>query len=102
MRMEVLPSCPGRADMRASLSYVIDALAASGYVVALNLLTRAGPSSDFATDVSVRGVAKGSPLVKRRGMREIARGLLEARGLHPDAQQEAKLGACGDVDRLER
>ena len=25
VRMEVLPSCPGRADMRASLSYVIDA-----------------------------------------------------------------------------
>ena len=46
--------------------------------------------------------AKADPVVKMRGMREIARRLLTTRGLHLDAQQEAKLDACSDVDRLER
>ena len=201
-RIQVPPTSDPRADMRSELNYLVGAGAAPGYIVATDLLTRAGPSSDFATDLcvrregtdpqtgrryleelafvvvsgqepqyvvermedlSLRGVrrlfgvfvdegqvcewsaadhcfaplamdsdlvdpalvipvplvalfgsadrhgvvlsaewAKGDPVRKRRGMREIARGLLRAQGLHPDAQQEAKLYACGDVDRLER
>jgi len=70
-RMEVLPSSPDRVVMREGLSYVIETLAVSGYVVALNLLTRAGPSSNFATDVSVRREGK-DPQTGRRYLEELA------------------------------
>ncbi|MCA9696019.1 MAG: hypothetical protein KC431_00755, partial [Myxococcales bacterium] len=70
-RIEVAQSCPARADMRASLSYVMRTLAASGYVVAIQLLTRAGPSSDFATDVSVRRQGE-DPQTGRRYLEELA------------------------------
>jgi len=69
--LEVAPSCPGRADMRASLSYLVNTLAVPGYVAALNLLTRAGPRSDFATDVCVRREGE-DPQTGRRYLEELA------------------------------
>jgi hypothetical protein len=55
-RMEALPANPPHAERHTDLDYVTRGHVAPGYVVAADLLTRAGPNSDFATDVCVRKV----------------------------------------------
>ncbi|WP_146662694.1 Uma2 family endonuclease [Enhygromyxa salina] len=54
--MEALPANPPHAERHTDLDYVTRGHVAPGYVVAADLLTRAGPGSNFATDVCVRKV----------------------------------------------
>jgi hypothetical protein len=53
-RLIAAPAREPHADPHARLDYLITAAAASGYVTSSDLLTRAGPGSEFATDTSVR------------------------------------------------
>jgi hypothetical protein len=48
------PAHPPHADRHCELDYVIRAHVADGYIPSSDMLTRAGSSSDFATDTSVR------------------------------------------------
>jgi hypothetical protein len=49
-----MPALPPHADRHCELDYVIRAHVATGYVSSSDMLTRAGPGSEFATDTSVR------------------------------------------------
>jgi hypothetical protein len=53
-RVIASPAKPPHADRHCKVDYVISAHAADGYIASTDLLTRAGPSSEFATDTSVR------------------------------------------------
>jgi hypothetical protein len=53
-RLVAAPAKEPHADPHCRLDYLISAAAASGYVTSSDLLTRAGPGSEFATDTSVR------------------------------------------------
>jgi hypothetical protein len=48
------PALPPHADRHCELDYVIRAHVAPGYISSSDMLTRAGPGSEFATDTSVR------------------------------------------------
>jgi hypothetical protein len=48
------PARPPHGDRHCELDYVIRAHVAPGYISSSDLLTRAGPGSEFATDTSVR------------------------------------------------
>jgi hypothetical protein len=49
-----VPALPPHADRHCELDYVIRAHVAPGYISSSDMLTRAGPGSEFATDTSVR------------------------------------------------
>jgi hypothetical protein len=70
-RLIAAPAKPPHADPHARLDYLITAAAASGYVTSSDLLTRAGPGSEFATDTSVRreGI---DPATQTRYLEELA------------------------------
>jgi hypothetical protein len=53
-RMMAMPALPPHADRHCEVDYVVRANCAKGYVTSTDLLTRIGPSSNFATDTSVR------------------------------------------------
>jgi hypothetical protein len=70
-RLIAAPAREPHADPHARLDYLITAAAASGYVTSSDLLTRAGPGSEFATDTSVRreGI---DPATNTRYLEELA------------------------------
>jgi hypothetical protein len=53
-RVIAMPARPPHADRHCELDYVIRAHVAPGYIPSSDMLTRAGPGSEFATDTSVR------------------------------------------------
>src|SRR5689334_18211545 len=53
-RVIAMPARPPHADRHCELDYVIRAHVAPGYIPSSDMLTRAGPESEFATDTSVR------------------------------------------------
>jgi hypothetical protein len=53
-RLYASPARPPHAERHFHLDYVIGAHVAEGYVGASDMLTRAGPGSEFATDTAVR------------------------------------------------
>lgn len=53
-RVLAMPAHPPHADRHCELDYVIRAHVAPGYISSSDMLTRAGPGSEFATDTSVR------------------------------------------------
>jgi hypothetical protein len=53
-RLVALPAHPPHAERHCDLDYLIRAHVADEYVAASDMLTRAGPKSDFATDTAVR------------------------------------------------
>lgn len=57
LRGELIYAAPAKephADRHNELDYVVRAHIKSGYIASTDLLTRAGPGSDFATDTAVR------------------------------------------------
>jgi hypothetical protein len=70
-RLVAAPARAPHADPHCRLDYLISAAAASGYVTSSDLLTRAGPGSEFATDTSVRreGI---DPATETRYLEELA------------------------------
>lgn len=53
-RLYAAPAHPPHAERHIELDYVVRGHVAAGYVSATDMLTRAGPKSDFATDTAVR------------------------------------------------
>jgi hypothetical protein len=53
-RLIAAPARPPHAERHCDLDYLIRAHVASDYVAASDMLTRAGPKSEFATDTAVR------------------------------------------------
>ncbi len=70
-RVVAMPALPPHADRQFSLGYVIGAHLKPGHVGAMELLTRVGPGSDFATDACVRkeGI---DPATGQRHLEELA------------------------------
>lgn len=57
LRDELIYAAPAKephADLHSDLDYIVRAHIKPGYTSSTNLLTRAGPGSDFATDTAVR------------------------------------------------
>jgi hypothetical protein len=70
-RILAAPAREPHADPHARLDYLISGAAASGYVTSSDLLTRAGPDSEFASDTCVR--RKGiDPATGTRYLEELA------------------------------
>jgi hypothetical protein len=65
------PAHPPHAEQHTRLDYVVEAHVASGYIVATDMLTRAGERSDFATDTAVRK-AGTDPATGTRYLEELA------------------------------
>jgi hypothetical protein len=70
-RIIAAPAKEPHADPHCRLDYLISAAAAPGYITSSDLLTRAGPGSEFATDTSVRrhGI---DPTTNTRYLEELA------------------------------
>jgi hypothetical protein len=74
LRGEVIraqPAHPPHAEQHTRLDYVVEAHVANGYIVATDMLTRAGEGSDFATDTAVRK-AGTDPTTGTRYLEELA------------------------------
>jgi hypothetical protein len=65
------PAHPPHAEQHIRLDYVVEAHVADGYIGASDMLTRAGPRSDFATDTAVRK-AGIDPTTGTRYLEELA------------------------------
>lgn len=70
-RLFAAPARAPHADRHCRLDYLLSAAAAPGYVTSSDLLTRAGPGSEFATDTCVRrdGI---DPATRTRYLEELA------------------------------
>jgi hypothetical protein len=70
-RMVASPAEIAHADQHSRLGYVLEAHVASGYRASVDLVTRHGPTTDFASDACVRreGI---DPAIGRRHLEEIA------------------------------
>ncbi len=70
-RVVASPAETDHADQHSRLDYVLQAHVASGYRVSVDLITRHGPITDFASDACVRreGI---DPATGRRHLEEIA------------------------------
>lgn len=76
------------ADQQARRAYVVQAHVRPGYVVAMELLTRMAPGSDFATDVCIRR-AGTDPKTGRRYLEEVAFEVVSEQS-HRDIREKAE------------
>lgn len=97
-RLIAAPAKPPHADPHARLDYLITAAAASGYVTSSDLLTRAGPGSEFATDTSVRR-AGIDPATQTRYLEELAFEVVSTQSLREITERAEDLSNRG-VRRL--
>jgi hypothetical protein len=97
-RLIAAPALPPHADPHARLDYLITAAAAAGYVTSSDLLTRAGPGSEFATDTSVRreGI---DPATDTRYLEELAFEVVSTQSLREITKRAEDLSNRG-VRRL--
>jgi hypothetical protein len=97
-RLIAAPAKAPHADPHARLDYLISAAAASGYVTSSDLLTRAGPGSEFATDTSVRreGI---DPATQTRYLEELAFEVVSTQSLREITERAEDLSNRG-VRRL--
>jgi Uma2 family endonuclease len=70
-RVLAMPAHPPHADRQFELSYALRGSVKPGYVGSSELLTRAGPGSDFATDACIRR-AGTDPATGTRYLEELA------------------------------
>ena len=71
VRMECHPAESAHADPQCRLAHLVSACLVKGYVASVELLTRTGIESDFATDVCVRRVGV-DPETRGRYLEEIS------------------------------
>ncbi|MEX1368112.1 MAG: hypothetical protein AB1Z98_33595 [Nannocystaceae bacterium] len=92
------PAKPEHGDRHAKVESVIDAHVAPGYISSVDLLTRAGPRSDFATDTCVRrdGI---DPRTGSRYLEELAFEIVNEQSMRHMTVRAEDLTACG-VRRL--
>jgi hypothetical protein len=97
-RVIASPAKPPHAKQHSELGYVIRAHAAVGYVAHTDLLTRAGPASDFATDTCVlrEGI---DPATDTRYLEELAFEVVSEQSLRDITERAEDLSNRG-VRRL--
>jgi hypothetical protein len=97
-RIVAAPAKPPHAERHCEVTYVIRAHAAAGYLAATDLLTRVGPSSDFATDTCVRK-AGIDPETGTRYLEELAFEVVSAQSMSDITERAEDLSNRG-VRRL--
>jgi len=97
-RIQALPANPEHGDRHTEVTRVIGTSMASGYTVSTDLLTRAGPRSDFATDTCVRrsGI---DPRTGSRYLEELAFEVVNEQSMRHMIERAEELTSCG-VRRL--
>lgn len=93
-RVHAAPAKPEHADRHSELDYVVRAHVAQGYRSSSDLLTRAHPHSDFATDACVRreGI---DPRTGFRYLEELAFEVVNAQSLRDMTTRAEDLTHCG-------
>jgi hypothetical protein len=93
-RIIAAPARAPHADPHCRLDYLISAAAASGFVTSSDLLTRAGPGSEFATDTSVRreGI---DPATDTRYLEELAFEVVSTQSLREITERAEDLSNRG-------
>ncbi len=89
-----MPAKPPHAERHFELDYLTRGALAPGYVGATDLLTRAGPSSDFATDTCIRreGI---DPATGARYLEELAFEIVNEQSLRDITERAEDLSARG-------
>lgn len=97
-RILAVPADPEYGDAHTEITTVVRVHAAPGYTVSTDLLTRAGPQSDFATDTCVRrsGI---NPATGSRYLEELAFEVIDEQSSKYMIERAQDLTACG-VRRL--
>lgn len=92
------PAKPAHGDRHAEVDYVVRAHVVPGYVSSSDLLTRAGPRSDFATDACIRreGI---DPRTGSRYLEELAFEVVNEQSMRHMTIRAEDLTECG-VRRL--
>lgn len=97
-RIYAAPANPEHGDRHLEVDRVIGTHVASDYVASSDLLTRAGPRSDFATDTCVRR-AGIDPRTGSRYLEELAFEVVNTQSMRHMTERAEDLTACG-VRRL--
>jgi len=97
-RLHVLPANPEHGDEHTEVTYVVRTHVAPNYTVSTDLLTRASPHSDFATDTCVRrsGI---DPRTQSRYLEELAFEVVNEQSMAHMLERAQDLTSCG-VRRL--
>lgn len=97
-RIHAAPALAEHGDEHTEVTTVVRLHAAPGYTVSTDLLTRAGPRSDFATDTCVRrsGI---NPQTGSRYLEELAFEVVNEQSMRYMVERAQDLTACG-VRRL--
>jgi len=92
--LHALPANPEHGDRHAELDRVIGNYTPAGYTVSTDLLTRAGPGSDFATDTCIRrsGI---NPRTGYRHLEEVAFEVVNTQSLANMIERAQQLTTCG-------
>jgi len=93
-RLHVLPANPEHGDRHAELDRVLGNYTPAGYTVSTDLLTRAGPGSDFATDTCIRrsGI---NPSTGSRYLEEVAFEVVNTQSVANMIERAKQLTLCG-------
>ncbi|MEM9457218.1 MAG: hypothetical protein AAGF11_23775, partial [Myxococcota bacterium] len=97
-RFYAAPAKPEHGDRHLEVDRVIGSHVAPGYIASSDLLTRAGPYSDFATDTCVRR-AGIDPRTGSRYLEELAFEVVNTQSLRHMTLRAEDLTSCG-VRRL--
>ena len=93
-RVLAVPANPEHADEHTELTYVIRGSLAPGHIASTDLLTRAGPGSDFATDTCIRR-AGIDPRTGSRFLEELAFEVVNEQSLRSMIERAEELTTCG-------
>jgi hypothetical protein len=93
-RVHAAPALPEHADEHTELSYVIRGSVAPGHIASTDLLTRAGPGSDFATDTCIRR-AGIDPRTGSRFLEELAFEVVNEQSASAMIERAEDLTTCG-------
>lgn len=93
-RVEAMPAKPEHADPHSLLDRVIGSHATQGFITSADLLTHAGPGSDFATDVSVRREGT-DPRTGNRYLEELAFEVVHTQSRRSMTTRAKALTQCG-------
>lgn len=93
-RVYAAPALPEHADQHTELDRVIGNCTPPGYVASTDLLTNAGPGSDFATDTCIR--RKGTdPRTGSRYLEEVAFEIVNTQSVRNMTVRAQELTTCG-------
>jgi hypothetical protein len=92
--VHALPANPEHGDEHTELTYVMRGNLARGYIASTDLLTHAGPDSDFATDTCIRR-AGIDPRTSSRYLEEVAFEVVNEQSVRSMIERAEELTLCG-------